>query len=292
MDLKQMLYFKTIVEAGTISKAAQILHMAQPPLSMQLKQLEEELNVQLLKRGHRKVEMTEAGKLFYKRSIQMLSLSEITKHEIKETVNETLRIGITSSNTALVQYIQDIFPQLTYRIYEGTTYDMLDLLNNHHIDIGIVRTPFDQSQVNVYHLPAEPMLAVGKEKFLHQSMNHIIDFQTTPLIIHQRYHALINDFCLYLDFNPFVKVLSDDCRSSIIWAKNNFGVAIIPESAIDLIDDSSLITVPLQDQQLYTNVSIITRHHEIPNEYVQSFIEQFIQNFNQNKKYKEKTSFL
>ena len=49
MDMKQMLYFKTIVEEGTISKAAKHLHMAQPPLSMQLKQLEEELGVQLLK---------------------------------------------------------------------------------------------------------------------------------------------------------------------------------------------------------------------------------------------------
>ena len=83
MDIKQMIYFKTIVEAGTISKAAQVLHMAQPPLSMQLKQLEDELGVQLLKRGHRKIELTKAGRLFYKRSLQIISLSEITLHEMK-----------------------------------------------------------------------------------------------------------------------------------------------------------------------------------------------------------------
>jgi DNA-binding transcriptional LysR family regulator len=49
MDIRQMKYFKTIVEEGTISKAAQVLHMAQPPLSIQLKQLEEELGITLLK---------------------------------------------------------------------------------------------------------------------------------------------------------------------------------------------------------------------------------------------------
>ena len=107
MDIKQMIYFKTIVEEGTISKAAQVLHMAQPPLSTQLKQLEDELGVQLLKRGHRKVELTQAGKLFYKRSLQILTLSEMTLHEMKETQNEIIRIGITSSNSGLIEKIQD-----------------------------------------------------------------------------------------------------------------------------------------------------------------------------------------
>ena len=51
MEIRQLIYFKTIVEQGTISKAAQVLHMAQPPLSMQLKQLEDELETQLIERG-------------------------------------------------------------------------------------------------------------------------------------------------------------------------------------------------------------------------------------------------
>ena len=72
MEIKQMIYFKTIVEEGTISKAAQVLHMAQPPLSMQLKQLEEELGVQLMKRGHRKVELTPAGRLFTNEVFKLL----------------------------------------------------------------------------------------------------------------------------------------------------------------------------------------------------------------------------
>ena len=67
MDIRQMKYFKTIVEEGTISKAAKKLHMAQPPLSMQLKQLEEELSVILLKRGNKQIELTEAGNRVYKR---------------------------------------------------------------------------------------------------------------------------------------------------------------------------------------------------------------------------------
>lgn len=280
MDIKQMIYFKTIVEEGTISKAAKVLHMSQPPLSMQLKQLENELGIQLLKRGHRKVELTSAGRLFYKRSLQMISLSELTMHEIKETQNEVLRIGITSSNSALINNIQDYLhlqTHLSFRIHEGTTYEMIDLLNAHNIDLGLVRSPFDQSQVNVIPLHSEPMLAIGKKQYINYSMNQMIDYQGLPLIIHQRYLPLISDYCLNLHFNPYIKMTSDDCRTSFLWAKAGLGIAIVPESALSFIHDSSLIIVPLKDKELYTNVAFITRKNEIINSRIQEFIEQFFQ---------------
>lgn len=278
MDIKQMVYFKTIVEEGTISKAAQVLHMAQPPLSMQLKQLEDELGVQLLKRGHRKVELTDAGRLLYKRSLQMISLSEMTVHEIKETQNEILRIGITSSNSALIEDIQDYIisqKHLSFRIYEGTTYEMIDLLNAHNIDVGIVRSPFDQSQVHMIPLHSEPMYAVGKNHLLNKTMNHIKDYQGLPLIIHQRYLPLISDHCLNQRFNPYIKMTSDDCRTSFIWAKAGIGIAIVPESALYFMSDPSLVIIPLKDKELYTSVAFITRKNEDIDPRIQEFIQQF-----------------
>lgn len=62
MDVKQLEYFRAIVDAGTISGAARVLHMTQPPLSYQIKMLEEELQVQLFLRGTKKITLTEAGK--------------------------------------------------------------------------------------------------------------------------------------------------------------------------------------------------------------------------------------
>ncbi len=278
MDIKQMIYFKTIVEEGTISKAAKTLHMAQPPLSMQLKQLEEEVGVQLLKRGHRKVELTNAGRLFYKRSLQMITLHEMTLHEMKETQNEVLRIGITSSNCALIENISDYIQQhqnLSFRIHEGTTYELIDLLIAHNIDLGIVRTPFDQSQVHVQHFIKEPMVAVGTSQYLNPNMNHMKDYQGLPLIIHQRYLPLITDYCLNLHFNPFIKMTSDDCRTSLIWASCHLGIAIVPQSALTLIQNSHLITVPLMDKGIYSDIVFITRKQEDLNPRIQEFIQQF-----------------
>ncbi len=281
MDIKQMLYFKTIVEEGTISKAASKLHMAQPPLSMQLKQLEEELNVVLIIRNRRGIELTPAGKLFYKRATQILSLSELTKQEIKDLEEKVLRIGVTSSNQSLISYLDKTFitdHKLSFRIYEGSTYEMIDLLLTHNIDIAFVRTPFDQNQVNVIPLCNEPMMAVGQEHFFHDDMSSIKDYHNIPLIIHQRYLSFISDYCLQYHFNPFIKFTCDDSRTSLLYSKYGYGIAIVPKRAIDMIDFPIHIE-ELTDKQLYTSIVIAYRKDEKLDDYFKQMINAYTHMF-------------
>ena len=279
MDIRQMKYFKTIVEEGTISKAAKKLHMAQPPLSMQLKQLEEELSVILLKRGNKQVELTEAGNRFYKRCLQILDLTEITKNELKQSYQDVLRIGITSSNSGLIQQesIQEFIKKnkhVQYAIHEGSTYEILDLLLSHNIDLGIVRTPFDTSQVNTFYLEKEPMIAIGKKEYF-ITKRKIKDFKDTPLIIHQRYLPLINDYCLNKLIQIQLKVTCDDSRTSLIWANSGIGVAICPMSSLALPYDHSLVYTILEDKNLYTGIAFITRKNEEVSALLNEFIERF-----------------
>ena len=280
MDIRQMKYFKTIVEEGTISKAAKKLHMAQPPLSMQLKQLEEELSVILLKRGNKQVELTEAGNRFYKRCLQILDLTEITKNELKQSYQDVLRICITSSNSGLIQQesIQEFIKKnkhVQYAIHEGSTYEILDLLLSHNIDLGIVRTPFDTSQVNTFYLEKEPMIAIGKKEYFINTKRKIKDFKDTPLIIHQRYLPLINDYCLNKLIQIQLKVTCDDSRTSLIWANSGIGVAICPMSSLALPYDHSLVYTILEDKNLYTGIAFITRKNEEISALLNEFIERF-----------------
>lgn len=280
MDIRQMKYFKTIVEEGMISKAAKKLHMAQPPLSMQLKQLEEELSVILLKRGNKQVELTEAGNRFYKRCLQILDLTEITKNELKQSYQDVLRIGITSSNSGLIQQesIQEFIKKnkhVQYAIHEGSTYEILDLLLSHNIDLGIVRTPFDTSQVNTFYLEKEPMIAIGKKEYFINTKRKIKDFKDTPLIIHQRYLPLINDYCLNKLIQIQLKVTCDDSRTSLIWANSGIGVAICPMSSLALPYDHSLVYTILEDKNLYTGIAFITRKNEEVSALLNEFIERF-----------------
>ena len=82
MEIRQLEYFRAIVDAGTISGAARELHMTQPPLSYQMKMLEEELQVPLFIRGMKHITLTEAGKTLYEQAGKILMLSEVTKREV------------------------------------------------------------------------------------------------------------------------------------------------------------------------------------------------------------------
>src|SRR5690625_602316 len=97
MDLRQLQYFKTVAEEGQITRAAKKLNISQPPLSQQLKLIEEELGTEILIRHNRHVELTEAGKHLYKRAVMILKQMEETKTEIREMgegIRGLLKIGV------------------------------------------------------------------------------------------------------------------------------------------------------------------------------------------------------
>ena len=96
MELRQLEYFRAIVDTGTISGAARVLHMTQPPLSYQIKMLEEELQVPLLIRGTKKITLTEAGKTLYEQAGTLLMFADLTRREVvKSSQSATLHIGMT-----------------------------------------------------------------------------------------------------------------------------------------------------------------------------------------------------
>lgn len=101
MDIRQLKYFLTITEEEQITAAARRLRIAQPPLSQQMKGLEDELGITLFKRGPRHIQLTDAGKLLANRARQILELSDSTVREIddfKRGLKGTLSIGTVSSS--------------------------------------------------------------------------------------------------------------------------------------------------------------------------------------------------
>ena len=96
MDIRVLQYFLTVAREGSITRAAEILHMTQPPLSRSLMDLERELGKQLLIRGSRKITLTEDGLILRKRAEEMVELMEKTKAEISSSndkINGDIYIG-------------------------------------------------------------------------------------------------------------------------------------------------------------------------------------------------------
>ena len=102
MELRQLTYFTAIAQAGTITAAAQKLHMSQPPLSLQLQKLEDELGCPLFERDTRHLHLTPAGELFYERAQAILQQCADLKREMADLQaggRGLLRIGVVSSLT-------------------------------------------------------------------------------------------------------------------------------------------------------------------------------------------------
>ena len=97
MDIRTMQYYLAVVREGTISAAAEALHVAQPSLSRQMKDLEEELGAALFVRGNRKITLTEEGMVLRKRAEEMVRLMQRTEEEISQVKNHvsgSVRIGV------------------------------------------------------------------------------------------------------------------------------------------------------------------------------------------------------
>ena len=103
MELRQLEYFCRIVESGSIHEAARRLNMSQPPLSYQLKQLEQELHTALLMRTSKGVALTEAGQMLYQRACSLLEYARSTSREVSEAGKKrVLRLGITSTTVPTI----------------------------------------------------------------------------------------------------------------------------------------------------------------------------------------------
>lgn len=251
MELKQLRNFLTVAEEGSISAAARKLHMAQPPLSTQLKQLEQEMGTCLLLRGTRQIQLTDAGKILYRRALAMMDLSEGIKRELSELgegIRGTLRIGTVSTSGAALLYprmasFHKAFPNVRYEIREGNTYQLMELLHEGAIELAVVRTPFRSNDLECSYLEPEPMIAAGKSNFFEKEKESVISLSSLankPLIIYRRFEPLITAAFENNGMKPDILCKNDDARTSILWADAGLGVSITPRSAILIMKETSV----------------------------------------------------
>lgn len=287
MDIKQLTYFIAIVEEGNITSAAKKLHMAQPPLSNQLKLLEDELKTKLLERGARKVKITDAGRILYKRAKHILELTDSTVTEIEEFakgIQGTLRLGtISSSGTALLSNrIIDFnkkYPSIKFDIYEGNTYELIEKINSGIIEVGIVRTPFNVQNLQCLFLESEPMIAVMNEKYeINNSSEEISlsDLKNIPLVIYRRFEKLILSEFKNLSFEPNIFCLNEDARTTILWARAGLGVGIVPKSAVNFELMKDVKYKVIKEDGLKTQIAAIW----VKERYLSISAKRFLEFFN------------
>lgn len=147
MDLRQLRYFCAVAQERNFTRAAAVLHIAQPPLSRQIQLLEETLGVQLILRSSRPLKLTDAGRLFHEQALQILGRVEQMQAATRRVgLNErsVLAIGFVASTLygglpLLVRKLRQHSPELDIRLMDMTSMQQLEALKDGRIDISFGR---------------------------------------------------------------------------------------------------------------------------------------------------------
>ncbi|MFT0693655.1 cis,cis-muconate-binding transcription regulator CatM [Acinetobacter bereziniae] len=275
MELRHLRYFVTVVEEQSITKAAEKLCIAQPPLSRQIQKLEEELGILLFERGSRPVRTTDAGQFFYQHAVQILTHTAQATSMAKRisSINMIIRIGYVSSLLyALLPQIIYLFrqnnPDIQVELLEYGTKDQIEALKLGKIDLGFGRLRISDPAIKRILLRKEKLkLAIHKNHYLteyvHKGiyLSQIIDESifSYPATQKPNFSMLIQSIFTELGLVPKNMIEVREIHMALGLVSSGEGVCIIPESASD-IGMKNLVYIPILDMEAYSPISLAVRN--------------------------------
>ena len=282
MDIRTMEYYLAVVREGNISAAAEALHMAQPSLSRQMKELEEELGVTLFSRGSRRITLTEEGMVLRRRAEEMVQLMQRTEEEIFQVKNHltgSVRIGAGESHAFhyLAQTAASIaseYPEIRFHVTSGDTRDLMDQLENGLIDFALIFTDFDRALYHSIELPAEDSFGVllrkddplaGKEALT------LADLGERRVLVSRASEA-------FLSAGPDKAPLRPAGTYNLIYnasllVEDGYGCALCFDHLVHTGEDSPLCFRPLLPRRMIAS-ALIWKRYQLLSPAVQLFIDR------------------
>lgn len=277
MDLRTLQYFVTVAEELNITRAAEKLHMSQPPLSAQIKNLESELGTVLFIRGKRRLTMTEPGQLLYRRAKDILVLSDRTKAEILslgEGMRGTISIGLVEGMAPDIAAewfagFRQLHPNVRFRILDGSTDDLLEKLRSGIISLAVITSPCDHSLLHSFKVGEEKLAALmSREHPLAEDNGRklrIKDLVGENLIVPSR-RALIETIYKWfksVGAEPEIVCEMDSYLDAAALAGRKVGISIYPRTAY--IPNDSLVSKELAgDDKKLEYLFVWRKGHPLP----------------------------
>ena len=282
MDIRTMQYYLAVVREGTISAAAEALHVAQPSLSRQMKELEEELGVSLFERGNRRITLTEEGMILRKRAEEMVRLMQMTEEEISQVKNHisgSVRIGAGESISfhylsRAAASLAGEHPDIRFHITSGDTQDLMDELNNGLIDFAVIFTDVDHTLYQSLPLPAEDSfgLLMPKDCALAQKEGiRFSDLEGLPVIVSR---ASVPYFSGTADLSRLNIVATYNLiYNASLLVEDGLGYALCFARLINTTGDSPLCVRPLVPRMKNAG-NLIWKKYQVFSPAVQLFIDR------------------
>jgi LysR family transcriptional regulator, nitrogen assimilation regulatory protein len=245
MDLKQLSYFLSVSEAGSFSKAAVLLSVAQPILSRQIKLLETELGVELLYRNGRGIVLSEAGIILEKYARTALDTVDRARTEIsalKAVPQGRVVIAMPPSigwvlTGPLVRRCREAFPNITLHVVEGFSGHVAEWLSTGRIDVGIVYNASRRSSLNTEPLFSDDLVLLGPASNpagLEGASVPAARLADLPLILPARPHGLrvlVDQTLAQLNLVAHVEFEVDAMPSTLGLVEEGLGYTILSETA-------------------------------------------------------------
>lgn len=286
MDIRVLQYFLTVAREESITKAAEQLHMTQPPLSRQLKDLEKELGKQLLVRGSKRITLTEDGMLLRKRAEELVSLMEKTKDELAssdENINGEIHIGCGETEAVsffaqAAQSLQKKYPLIHYHIYSGDAERVMERLDKGLIDFGLLVGATDISKYNSMQLPIKDrwgILMRNDSPLSEKESVQAQDLWDKPLILSHQASINAEMFSwLKKDISRLNIVATYDLvYNAAQFAKKGFGYVIALDQLINTADNSDLCFRPLFPI-MEANLCIVWKKYQVLSRASNVFLRQ------------------
>jgi len=299
MDIRVLQYFLAVAREESITKAAESLHMTQPPLSRQLKDLEDELGKQLLIRGGKKVTLTEDGMLLRKRAEEMVDLMKKTKAELTcsdECISGEIHIG--SGETDAISFLaqaagnlQKKYPLIRYHIYSGDADRVMEKLDKGLIDFGLLVGPVDIMKYEYMRLPLTDTWGVLMRKDSPLAGQETVcakDLWDKPLILsHQVSESSELSFWLKSDTAKLnIAATYDLIYNASHFVKKGIGYAIALDRLINTTGESDLCFRPLYPP-LEAELYIVWKKYQVFSKASDKFLSQLQIELNMGEHYSE-----
>lgn len=259
-----------LAEELNFTKAADKLCIAQPPLSRQIKELEDEIGTVLFDRSNKRVKLTEAGKYFKNEVVEILDKLEISKkitREIGNNLSGEYRIAYISSTfsgdiSALIHYLSGLYPYVKFRLYEVPTAKQIKALEQGKLDLGIVRAPITSSKLKTKLWFRDSFSFVFSD-----TIDYVNSVEDLSKLRHEtfvffnkdyapQYYTTLVEICSTLGFVPKVVHESNNVSSIIQMVSNGLGVSIVPSSVLKNNAFSKVKSIEIENSRFNTDVLI------------------------------------
>jgi DNA-binding transcriptional LysR family regulator len=272
VTLRQLEIFVTIVETGSFTRAAEKLHVAQPSISLQIQQLEDELGERLIFRmRNQKMFLTEAGKVAKKHADHILRQSDILRMEVASLTQDPMGdvyIGIGGQQLTLIMApalasFHKKFPRVRVDITNATTPNIIDLIKRHGLDLGIVTLPISDKDLRTQFLFSEEMVVVVRKSdaFAQKRQIGVAEIGLLPLVLYDqntRMRAHIDEFFRREGISPKIVLELSNVEAMATMVEAGFGAAILPASAVkDLPFRDTLQPLGIRDKHLTRDVGVV-----------------------------------